>query len=117
MRPVTILLVLTNLPDRPSAEALARELVEARLAACVNILPSCHSVYRWHAAIETAEEVPLLIKTSSERYAALEAAIRSHHPYEMPEVIAMPVRHGLPDYLAWVADSTSAPDDLQGLPR
>lgn len=114
---MTTLLVLTNLPDRPAAEALANALVEARLAACVNILAPCRSVYRWQGAIEVADEVPLLIKTSSERYAALEAAIRSHHPYEMPEVIAMPVRHGLPDYLAWVADSTSAPDDLQGLPR
>ena len=113
MRAVTILLVLTTLPDRSSAEALARELVETRLAACVNILSPCRSVYRWHEAIETAEEVPLLTKTSSERYAALAAAIRRQHPYELPEIIALPVVDGLPDYLAWVADATHAPDERQ----
>lgn len=110
IRPVTTLLVLTNLPDRPTAEALARELVEARLAACVNILAPCHSVYRWQGSIETADEVPMLIKTSSERYLALEAAIRRRHPYELPEVIALPIREGLPEYLAWVADETHPVD-------
>ncbi len=107
---MTTLLVLTNLPDRPTAEALARELVEARLAACVNILAPCHSVYRWQGSIETADEVPMLIKTSSERYLALEAAIRRRHPYELPEVIALPIREGLPEYLAWVADETHPVD-------
>lgn len=96
------LLVFTNLPDRPAAEALARALVEERLAACVNILASCRSVYRWQGAIENADEVPLLIKTSVERYAALAAAIRARHPYELPELIAVPITQGLPDYLAWV---------------
>ena len=117
MRPVTTLLVLTNLPDRPSAEALAGELVDARLAACVNVLAPCHSVYRWQEAIETASEIPLLIKTSSERYAALESAIRQRHPYELPEIIALPVVAGLPDYLAWVAAATGAPDGLQDTPQ
>ena len=107
---MTTLLVLTNLPDRPSAEALARELVEARLAACVNVLAPCHSVYRWQGVLETADEVPLLIKTTSARYAALAAAICSRHPYELPEVIALPIVHGLPDYLAWVASETRLPD-------
>jgi periplasmic divalent cation tolerance protein len=107
---VTTLLVLTNLPDRPAAEDLARELVEARLAACVNILPACHSIYRWQGVLETADEVPLLIKTTSERYPALQAAIRNRHPYELPEVIALPVIQGLPDYLAWVAHETRPPD-------
>ncbi len=107
---MTALLVLTNLPDRPSAEALATALVEARLAACVNILAPCRSVYRWQDAIETADEVPLLIKTSAACYAALEAAIRARHPYELPEVIAFPVTQGLPDYLAWVdAETRPAP--------
>jgi len=103
---MTALLVLTNLPDLPAAEALATALVEQRLAACVNILAPCRSVYRWQGAVETAAEVPLLIKTSSERYAALEAAIRAAHPYELPEVIAIPIAQGLPDYLAWVAAQT-----------
>lgn len=100
------LLVLTNLPDLATAEALASFLVEERLAACVNILQSCRSVYRWQGVVETAQEVPLLIKTTEARYPALEAAIRTRHPYETPEIIALPVVHGLPDYLAWVANGT-----------
>ncbi|HPU81610.1 divalent-cation tolerance protein CutA [Accumulibacter sp.] len=107
---MTTLLVLTNLPDRPAAEDLARALVEARLAACVNILPACHSIYRWQGVLETADEVPLWIKTTSERYPALQAAIRNRHPYALPEVIALPVVQGLPDYLAWVARETRIPD-------
>jgi periplasmic divalent cation tolerance protein len=107
---VTALLVLTNLPDRVAAEALASELVAARLAACVNVLAPCRSVYRWQGVIETADEVPLLIKTSSERYAALEATIRERHPYSLPEVIALPIIHGLPEYLAWIASTTAADD-------
>lgn len=101
-----MLLVLTHLPDRASAQALAAALVDVRLAACVNILPPCHSIYRWQGAVESADEVPLLIKTSEARYAALEAAIRAQHPYTTPEIIALPVSHGLPDYLAWVAAET-----------
>ena len=107
---MTALLVLTNLPDRPAAEALAKNLIEARLAACVNILAPCRSVYRWQGAVETADEVPLLVKTTEARYAALEAAIRAQHPYELPEVIAVQIAHGLPDYLAWVAAETRALD-------
>jgi periplasmic divalent cation tolerance protein len=107
---VTILLVLTSLPDQASAEALASELVKARLAACVNVLPPCHSVYRWQGVLETANEVPMLIKTSSERYAALEAAIRNHHPYDLPEVVALPIVQGLPEYLSWVASETLSAD-------
>jgi len=110
IRLMTALLVLTNLPDRPSAETLAGALVEARLAACVNILAPCRSVYRWQGAVESADEVPLLIKTSKARYAALAAAIRTLHPYELPELIAVPISEGLPDYLAWVAAETHSPD-------
>lgn len=101
------LLVLTNLPDAASARQLAGALVGARLAACVNILAPCRSVYRWQGKIEDAEEVPLLIKTTRERYAALEAAIRQNHPYELPEIVAVPLSHGLPEYLAWVAAETA----------
>ncbi len=102
------LLVLTNLPDADSAHALADHLVSARLAACVNILAPCRSIYRWRDALEHAEEVPLLIKTTAARYAELEAAIRARHPYELPEVVAVPISHGLPAYLAWVATETAA---------
>lgn len=103
---MNMLLVLTNLPDRATAEALAAVLVEDRLAACVNILQPCRSVYRWQGAVEQADEVPLLIKTSEACYAALENAIRVRHPYETPEIIALPVLLGLPEYLAWVITET-----------
>lgn len=103
------LLVITTLPDAHSADALANALVEARLAACVSILAPCRSVYRWQGKTENAEEVPLLIKTTAARYAALEAAIRARHPYELPEIIAVPITYGLPDYLAWVATETTEP--------
>ncbi len=102
-----ILIVFTHLPDAAGAQALARLLVEQRLAACVNILTPCHSVYRWQDKMESAIEVPMLIKTTAERYNALEAAIRAHHPYELPEIVAVPVECGLPDYLAWVAAQTA----------
>jgi periplasmic divalent cation tolerance protein len=102
------LLVLTSLPDRAAAERLADELVEKRLAACVNILAPCKSVYRWKDAVQHDDEHPVLIKTTAERYAALEAAIRAAHPYELPEIIAVPVERGLPAYLAWVEAETKA---------
>ena len=104
------LLVLTNLPDAEAARALAAQLVEKRLAACVNILAPCRSVYRWRGKVEDAAEVPLLVKTTAARYAELEAAIRASHPYELPEIVAVPIAHGLPEYLAWVAAETATDD-------
>jgi periplasmic divalent cation tolerance protein len=101
------LLVLTNLPDRASAERLADGLVEKRVAACVNILAPCRSVYRWKDALQHDEEHPVLIKTTAEKYAALEAEIRASHPYDLPEIIALPIDKGLPAYLDWVAAETS----------
>lgn len=101
------LLVLTNLPDRPSAEDLATALLDARLAACVNLLAPCRSFYRWKNALECADEIPMLIKTTTEHYAAVEALIRDRHPYELPEVIAIPITAGLPEYLAWIAIETA----------
>jgi periplasmic divalent cation tolerance protein len=100
-------IVLTNLPDREAAIRLARALVQKRLAACVNVLAECTSVYRWKDAIEDAHEVPVLIKTRAARYPAVEAAIRGMHPYELPEIIAVPVVRGFDEYLRWVADETS----------
>jgi periplasmic divalent cation tolerance protein len=100
------LLVLTTLPDEASAQALASSLVAGHLAACVNVLAPCRSVYRWQGQVETAQETPLLIKTTGARYAALEAAIRAGHPYELPEIVAVPFAHGLPEYLSWVARET-----------
>jgi periplasmic divalent cation tolerance protein len=101
------LLVITTLPNADSAHALAHALVEQRLAACANVLAPCRSVYRWQGKVEDAEEVPLLIKTSAARYAALEAAIRAAHPYELPEIVAVRIDKGLPAYLAWVAAETA----------
>ena len=105
---MSTLLVLTNLPDRAAAERLADELVDKRLAACVNILSPCRSVYRWKNAVQHDEEHPLLIKTTAARYADLERAIRAGHPYELPEIIAMPVERGLAAYLGWVEEETRA---------
>jgi periplasmic divalent cation tolerance protein len=102
------LLVLTNLPDRAAAERLADALIEQRLAACVNLLAPCRSVYRWKGALQRDEEHPMLIKTTSERYPALEAAIRAGHPYELPEIIAVPIERGLQAYLDWVAAESTA---------
>jgi periplasmic divalent cation tolerance protein len=103
---MSTLLVLTNLPDRAAAERLAGALIEQRVAACVNILSPCRSVFRWKSAVQSEEEHPVLIKTTAERYDALEAAIRAGHPYELPEIIAVPIERGLPAYLAWVDAET-----------
>ena len=102
MNPAEACLVITNLPDRESAARLARDLVTKRLAACVNILAPCRSVYLWKGQMEDTEEHPLLIKSSRVRYPELEAAIRAAHPYELPEIIAVPLAGGLPAYLEWV---------------
>lgn len=110
MRPETVLLVLTNAPDLEVARKLARQVVEHRLAACVNILAPCQSIYGWEGGVEDATEVPLLIKTTAARYGMLEEAIRSLHPYEVPEIIAVPVSHGLPAYLGWVEQEVNNKD-------
>ena len=99
---MAVIAVLTNLPDSESAFNLARELVGLKLAACVNVLPPATSFYRWEGRDEQATEHPVLIKSTSERYPELEAAIRARHPYELPEIIAWPITSGLPAYLAWV---------------
>ena len=104
------LTVLTNLPDQASAQTIASLLVEKRLAACVNIMPPVVSTYRWQGKVETASEVPLMIKTTTKRYPELEAAIRKAHPYEVPEIIALPIHAGLPDYLQWI-DAQTLPEN------
>lgn len=106
MSPTDVCLVITNMPDRDGAARLAHALVEKRLAACVNILAPCRSVYRWKGQTEDAEEYPMLIKSTRARYPELEAAIRAAHPYELPEIIAVPLAGGLPDYLEWVDSET-----------
>ncbi len=105
------IIVLTTLPNGEIAATIARALVEKRLAACVNILAPCHSVYRWHGQIETQSEVPLLIKTEDGRFAALEAELRRLHPYELPEIVSLPIVKGSAAYLTWIAGETLI-DDL-----
>jgi periplasmic divalent cation tolerance protein len=100
------LLVISSLPDRASAETLAKALVARRAAACVNVLAPCTSVYRWKGAVETAEEHPVFAKTTRDRYELLERVIRELHPYELPEIIAVPLAGGLPAYLQWVETET-----------
>ncbi|HEX6944928.1 MAG TPA: divalent-cation tolerance protein CutA, partial [Casimicrobiaceae bacterium] len=82
-------------------------LVEARLAACVSIGPPVESLYHWQGALENGREVPLTVKTRADRFAAVAAAIRSRHPYELPEILAVPIVDGHPEYLAWIDDATT----------
>jgi periplasmic divalent cation tolerance protein len=105
---VTYCVVLTNLPDRDAALALARTLVEQRLAACANVLGGCTSVYRWKESVESADEVPVLIKTRQSLYPQVEQAIRALHAYELPEIIVLPIEAGLAGYLDWIGTETAA---------
>ena len=105
-----VMAVLVSAPDDASARRIARALVEERLAACVNLLPGVHSIYRWKGAVEEASEVLLVAKTRAARVAALAARVRALHPYELPEVVALPVADGSRSYLRWVlADSHPEP--------
>ena len=106
MSEARVLLVLCTVPDREVGQRLARELVEARLAACVNIVPGIHSTYRWQGAVESGQEALVLIKTTSDRFVELRDWIRAWHSYELPEVIAVDVAAGLPAYLDWVVAGT-----------
>lgn len=107
-----MLLILTTVPDMLIAKSLARYLVEQKLAACVSFLPNMHSIYRWQDVIEEAEEILLLIKTSTARYAELEAAIQTMHPYEVPEIIALPSSAGLAAYFDWIEQTTQKDGDV-----
>ncbi|MFN3920535.1 MAG: divalent-cation tolerance protein CutA [Methylohalobius sp.] len=96
-------IVLCTCPDSESASRLAQGLVENRLAACVNQLPGLTSIYPWQGRIETASEVLLIIKTRADRLAELEAFIQAHHPYELPEIVAVSVEQGSKAYLDWIS--------------
>lgn len=99
------ILVINTCPDMNSAKEIADTLVGADLAACVTILPAGLSVYRWLGQIESAEEHVLLIKSHDDLYVQLETMIQSLHPYELPEIIAVPISNGSPDYLNWLRDN------------
>ena len=97
-------LVLTTCPDTAAAERIAQALVSERLAACVNILPIAKSVYRWKGKVESAAEQLLIIKSMARAFRAIRQRILELHPYELPEVVAVAVADGHPDYLAWIRD-------------
>jgi periplasmic divalent cation tolerance protein len=100
-----ILLAISTFPDADTASRIAQALVEEKLAACANVLPAIHSIYRWKGQIETAGEIMVLFKTTQERQAAFEKKLRSLHPYEVPELICFKIDSGSPDYLRWVIDN------------
>ena len=103
---MTALVCFCTCPDRDTAQRIADALVDERLAACVNVLPGLRSVYRWHGAIERADEVMLIIKTVRERLEQVTARVVALHPNELPEVIAVEIAGGLAAYLDWVAEQT-----------
>ena len=100
-----ILLALSTFPDRETAQRISNQLVTEKFAACANILPAIESVYRWKEKIETGSETLVFFKLSEDRQSAFQEKLRSLHPYEVPEIIFVPISHGLPEYLRWVADS------------
>jgi periplasmic divalent cation tolerance protein len=101
------LFVLTTVADRNAGTALARVLLERRLAACVTVGAPVDSLYHWQGRIETAVEVPLTIKTQAALYSKVEAAIRELHDYEVPEIVAVPITHGHAPYIGWLAEETT----------
>jgi len=112
MKASEYLIVHTTVDDRPQAEFLARTLLDARLAACIQIVP-IHSLYRWEGALESSHEYRLEIKTRTDRYEALEALLLRHHPYETPEILAVPVVAGSKEYLKWVDGECEAPSQKE----
>jgi periplasmic divalent cation tolerance protein len=101
------ILVISNLPDRDSAVQLAKLLISRGQAACVNVLAPCTSIYHWQGKTESAEEIPVFVKTTREKYPDVERTIQAHHPYELPEIIQVPIAGGLPSYLEWISTETS----------
>lgn len=103
------LVVYCTCPDQAVAERIAETVVDERLAACANIVPGLISIYRWQGQVRRDSELLLMIKTRGVVYALLEARIRELHPYQVPEIVALPIQVGAVDYLGWIADNTGAP--------
>ena len=103
------IVVLSTVERAEDAERIARELVERGLAACVNVVPGLVSIYRWKGQLERAEERLLLIKTRAERFEALREALVALHPYDVPEVLALPIAEGHAPYLAWLDENARPP--------
>jgi periplasmic divalent cation tolerance protein len=100
-----ILLAFCTFPDAETARKIVREIVDLRLAACGNIIPQIHSIYRWQGKVESNDEALAFFKLDAAHYADFESKLRSLHPYEVPEIIACKIDKGLPEYLRWVSDS------------
>jgi periplasmic divalent cation tolerance protein len=102
-----VLLALSTFPDQETAREISNELVTKKLAACANILPGVESIYRWKEKIESGNETLVLFKLSEDRQSAFQEKLRSLHPYEVPEIIFVPISSGLPEYLRWVTENCS----------
>lgn len=102
-----IILALSTFPDRETAQRISNQLVDKKFAACANILPAIESIYRWKGKIETAIETLVLFKLSEGRQSEFQEKLRALHPYEVPEIIFIPVASGLAEYLRWVIDNCS----------
>ena len=102
-----VLLALSTFPDQETAREISNELVTKKLAACANIFPGVESIYRWKEQIESGNETLVLFKLSEDRQSAFQEELRSLHPYEVPEIIFVPVSSGLPEYLRWVTENCS----------
>lgn len=100
------LLVLTTCPGTITAKQIAQDLVANDVAACVNIIPGLTSYFKWSHKVEYDDELLLLIKTTSEHFPAVQKRVKSLHPYELPEIIAVSIKDGLEEYLRWIEDST-----------
>ncbi len=100
-----VLLALSTFPDLETAQRISNQLVTEKLAACANILPAIESIYRWKEKVETANETLVFFKVSEDRQSAFQEKLRSLHPYEVPEIIFVPISTGLPEYLRWVVDN------------
>ena len=100
-----ILLALSTFPDAETARKISNQLVAEKLAACANILPSVESIYRWREKIESGNETLVFFKLSEDGQSAFQEKLRSLHPYEVPEIIFVPVSNGLPEYLGWVVEN------------
>lgn len=99
------LLIVSTFPDAETARRIARQLVQEKLAACANLVPAIESIYRWEGKIEAAQETIAFLKTTPARFPELQARLASLHPYDVPEVIAIPLTAGLPNYLRWISES------------
>lgn len=102
------IVILSTTHDAETARAIAHALLEERLIACCTIVPGGHSIYRWEGKVEEAAEAVMIVKTTAERFDAVAARIDELHPYGVPELIALPITHGSPAYLAWLTDQVSA---------